>query len=513
MEHFKKLILPEVVEITGLFAGLIWIIHYWFVSGFGLYEDDITHVPTAVSMTWVQLFNYVKFNFANFGVIDKPLHYSLIYTLSKLGYLMAGLPGIYALGFLILTANSILMYALLYRLSNRTMAVIGSLFFCLFFADTTQAFITHSFGLQTSLMLFLVATHLYLSQRSAFSYIFLILTLITYETVFPLFLAVPLLGKAWNKRLLRPIITNTIVMAIIISGDFFYRRLAGENRVATLNIKDAIQTSFIHMIQGPTVALGTYLLRPFQGLLKINWETAIIIVIILLVLSFVLIKMDDPLNNMPGVKPPFHFLNIYKELPEDLQSFVRLAIIGLAMLILAYPLTFTIRAYAISGRDTRVHFAAVVGASIFCGSVFNIFLSLLHGYNQRKIAKVFLAVWFSLLAGFGFVVQNDYVQAWQNEKDFWTQLLPQIQDVNQGTVILIDPNGLRDTRQIGANTWNLPRVLNQIYTFPADWKNPPRVYRLNPGWDKLLVNDQGLFSQDGHEDKRKRHSGFHFFAV
>ena len=39
------------------------------------------------------------------------------------------------------------------------------------------------------------------------------------------------------------------------------------------------------------------------------------------------------------------------------------------MLILAYPLTFTVRAYAISGRDTRVHLGAVLGAALLWASI------------------------------------------------------------------------------------------------------------------------------------------------
>jgi hypothetical protein len=100
------------------------------------------------------------------------------------------------------------------------------------------------------------------------------------------------------------------------------------------------------------------------------------------------------------------------------------------------------------------------------------------------------------MVGFGFVVQKEYSQAWADQRAFWTAVLPQIQDMTNGTVILADPKGLGNTRQAGGNTWNMPRVLNQIYTFPVDWKTPPRVFRLEPGWDKHLVNDQGLFQLD-----------------
>lgn len=497
MEQTRKQKIAVTAGICALLAALIWTTHYWHFTGFGLYEDDLTTVPNAITMTVAQLINSIKFNFANFPVIDKPLHYSLIYSLSKLGSSIAGLSGIYGIGYLILVANTILFFTLLLRIGNRTFAILGSLFFCLFFADTTQAFITCSFGVQTSLMWFLIAFHLYLGRRPAFAYLILALTLLTYETIFPVFLAAPLISKKWNRNLLRPFITNGTVMAFLLLADYLLRRFAGEKRTSALNIIETLKTSITHMVDGPLVALGTYLYRPIQALKAINLEMAIIMIVVFLVLAFVLLKLiNGPGGGVPDFKKVLRPRTFYRELPDEIKSYLQLALAGIVMLILAYPLTLTVRAYAISGRDTRVHFAAVVGASIVCGAVFTAALSFIQNRNYRRLAIGVLALWFSLLVGFGFVVQKDYVQAWDYERAFWSSLLPQIQDIQNGTVILIDPNGLKKTRQIDANTWNLPRILNQIYTFPAEWKKPPRVFLMVPGWEAQLVDQNGLFSLD-----------------
>ena len=66
------------------------------------------------------------------------------------------------------------------------------------------------------------------------------------------------------------------------------------------------------------------------------------------------------------------------------------------------------------------------------------------------------------MTGYGFIIQRDYVNAWQYQRAFWTELLPLIQDAGDYNVILVDPQALKDTRQIGANYWNLPRVLYQL---------------------------------------------------
>jgi len=91
-------------------------------------------------------------------------------------------------------------------------------------------------------------------------------------------------------------------------------------------------------------------------------------------------------------------------------------------------------------------------------------------------------------------VQHDYVRAWEAQQAFWSELVRLVPDSSEGTVILVEPAGLRDFEQIGANTWNLPRLLNQIYQFHPDWVEPPRVFRLVPGWQERIGRPNAIFS-------------------
>jgi hypothetical protein len=100
------------------------------------------------------------------------------------------------------------------------------------------------------------------------------------------------------------------------------------------------------------------------------------------------------------------------------------------------------------------------------------------------------------MAGYGFVIQSDYVRAWQLQKHFWAELLPLISDAGDGTIILVDRAALTDTRQIGANYWNLPRVLMQFYDFPEDMQSVPVVHRLETGWENSLLDPKGRFRVD-----------------
>jgi hypothetical protein len=76
-------------------------------------------------------------------------------------------------------------------------------------------------------------------------------------------------------------------------------------------------------------------------------------------------------------------------------------------------------------------------------------------------------------------------------------------DASPNTVILVNPSVFSDVSQIGANTWNLPRIQNQIYIFPPNEKNipdlqaAPRVFRLAPGWEQSIITRDGKFQLNG----------------
>jgi hypothetical protein len=160
------------------------------------------------------------------------------------------------------------------------------------------------------------------------------------------------------------------------------------------------------------------------------------------------------------------------------------------MLALAYPLTFDLRSFSIAGRGTRVHFAAVVGASLLFATLVSHMLRASRGGWGRRASLLGISAWLAFLVTHGLTVQRDYAQAWRAQQALWSDIVELIPDVENGSVILVEPSGLRDFDQIDANTWNLPRLLNQIYEFPAEWDDPPRVYRLVPGWQDH-ISDSG----------------------
>jgi hypothetical protein len=121
--------------------------------------------------------------------------------------------------------------------------------------------------------------------------------------------------------------------------------------------------------------------------------------------------------------------------------------------------------------------------------------SLLDIRLRSVFSSSLIAILFSLTIGFGFIVQHDYQQSWRLQKEFWGQFADLVPDINKGTVILVDPQGLEDGRYIAANNWNLPMMLEQVYIFPSEWEfyDIPRVYRLTPDWQRYILGEGGLF--------------------
>jgi hypothetical protein len=475
-------------------VGVFWIVRYWHSRQFGLYEDDLTIIPDAFSRSFSSLIYFISTYITHFSGQGRPLHHSLIYLFSWIGWRTIGLWGPYLIGFLITSINISLFYWLMRRVMNRPFALLAGLGYLLYSADTTQVYLTHSLGLQEATMLILLALNVYLSKKRILAYGLAFLVLFIYETPFLLFLVAPLLKDKWDKALLKEILWHFGILIGLLGLIFIFRTSIGESRVGSLGLKDLIITPILHVLEGPFVSLGTFAYRPYQTIRAFNQETILVTAITFVVFLWFIsrlqittqVKMKDLWNTF---KNPL----ARHDLPEETKSLGRIFITGIIMLAAAYPLTFTVRAFAISGRDTRVHFAGAAGAAIVVASIALLLIFLTNARILRKPVNVLISLELALMAGYGFMIQRDYVLAWQYQREFWTELLPLISDAGAGTIVLVDPAALHDTRQIGANYWNLPRVLSQLYIFPEDKANIPVVYRLESGWQDFLVAEDGQF--------------------
>ena len=472
-------------------ALVFWVARFWYSAHFGLYEDDFTYVAKGIAMNLDDLGKHIAYMMENYWA-NRPFLDLFIHVFSYLGWKIGGLWGVYWIGYLLELVNVLLFYNLLKRLYDRSLALVGGLAYALFTADTTQAHLTHSLGAQPSLTLLLLAFHCYLSNRKVLAYLLsFLIVLFAYETPFLVFIAAPLLAaQAWNKRLLGQFTFHALIVIAMVGTVYGLRVLRG----LPMDTGHMFSVMLHNTLYGPVFALKSYLSRPRYVLSFSLPETNIAIAVSAPFLAWLLWGLRA--SNAPCLGDLVRL-----RLPENIRKLLRLFIAGLVMLVAAYPFTITTDATEIVGRETRAHLAGVGGAALVVASAALLVAGLFRTAWWRKLVSIGLAVVFAGLIGYGFRIQLGYVRAWELQQQFWRELLPLIPDVREGTAILVNPAGLENIWQIGANTWNLPRVLDQIYTFPVQITDVPRVYRLIAagGENTDLVRDEsGLFHIDGH---------------
>jgi hypothetical protein len=479
-----------------LLGGLFWVARYWQSAAFGLYEDDLTIIPTAFSMGFGEVLRFVFNYIIHLYGHARPLSDSFIFLFSNIGWKINGLWGAYLIGYAITLTNILLFYWLLKRLGGRFFALLGGIVYCLFSADTTQVFLTHSLGLQPSITLLLLAFHSYISNRKVLAYILAGIILFSYESPFLVFMAAPFLEMVAGRKNFRRIAIHVVILSGMLGLVYLLRTFIGEGRVESLNIRDVLTIPFRHMIQGPFTVLRTFLTRPLRPLVDFSLPLGVAMGITFVVLIIILWRQESILQ--------VRFQDLLKSfqkhapiLPEDVKKFLYLTLSGLIMLVMAYPLTFTVDATSLAGRATRVHAAAVVGSALFFSSLLIILMAVLRRRLLQRVLMVVVSLYFSLMVGYGFILQEDYVLAWKLQKSLWTELLPLIPDAGPGTAILLTPTGLTDVYQIDANSWNMPRILEQLYLFPDSTLTPPAVYRLSSGWKNTILAPDGSFQIDG----------------
>ena len=490
-----KSVTPAAVFI--LLAITIWIAYFWYYASFGLYSDDHGRIARGMQMGLPGLLHTLQNYFLMKTGQGRPLHDGFIFLFPFIGSRLGGLQALYWLGYAIATLNSILFYILLRRLSlHQVFAVTGALAFCLVPADPSKIFLTHAFGIQTSLTFLLVALYSYLVGRKKWSYLLIFGSLITYETMFPVFLAAPLLQKKWDARLKRELLGHALILGAMMFSMFFIRKVMGDGgRAENLDLLSAISIPIRHTIIGSVVSITSFLYRPIQTLLALDGKMIILLLIcfagFVWILSQLKLEMSSNiLSRTNSVKSKaFRLRN-----SDFLKHLAKLAAIGLVMLVLAYPITFTTKPTAFYGHGGKAHSAAILGASILCACACSAILFIANAYRKRRLATLGLAGFFALLVGVGLLVQQDYALAWQYQRSFWTDAIRLSPDLTDGTVILVDGE-LKRTKhwqilQGGAKKPSV--VLRNIYRFPQEWKNPPRLYSLLPQWQDAIVSDENL---------------------
>jgi hypothetical protein len=456
----------ENLKVFVLLAVTIWIAYFWHSASFGMYSEDLGFVGDAMEGSWSgairQFLNQLRIM-----PEGRPLQFGLIPLLSFIGFKLGGLPVIYWIAYVILAINSFLFYALLKRLSKREVfAVTGALAFALFPAHTVQIWLTAALSIQPALTMFLIASHGYLSGKKKLSYGIIFASLFCYETFFPVFLAVPLLKKQWNSKLIRELLRHTSVMAILFICAIIIRKLTGESRIASLDLFSGIIASLRSIAIGPIVSMTTFLSRPMETLAALFGERNLRELWLFLPLCFA--GFVWLLSNLKLVATTTDS-ELPSETSESFNPSAKLALVGIIMSILAYPFIIIHSTTIVKDLVSRIHVAATIGDSILCASACSAILFLANTYRIKRMAIVLMAAFFALLVGFGIMVQQDYRLAWQYQRAFLSDVVRLAPDLDDETILFIDPTDFRDPEYLKAFETGYPMLqstsqLSKIYS-------------------------------------------------
>ena len=459
--------------------------NYVYFKNFGFYEDDYFYITPNIENYFGDVISMIGVRMTNW-FYGHPLIF-ITDVLTYIGMRLGGLNGLYLMSFLVLTLNSWLVYMILKKIYSGSdiFAVSGAMMFCLFPANTAKIMLTFSFSLQIALTFLFIATLLYLSGKKQISYVVILGALFLYEPAFMVFWAVPLLkiNSVRKKELVKHIFILLTMLIINLIIRYF---MEGEKVLYIFkDVPRYLNETLSSLLDGPYSIILSFLRAP-EFAIK-NFSSGILL---FAVLSFAIFMFAFYGRMKPGEKTETATAG---DGTADLKLYPDLAkifFVSLILIVIPYSLPLVYKsADVLTGKMTIVHTAASFGASILFASAC-MFLVSLSGKKNIKIFMTGLAgAYLSLLVCYNVLIQKDFVQSWENQREFWNKVRELCPDMTDRTLIFViqnENNKLPQTKFIQSNSWTDPIILRQIFDFPYSWTTPPRLFVLNEDWEKRV---------------------------
>jgi len=488
--------------------------HFSLARNLGLYEDDYSFISPAFSWGIDQLWRHILDNF-RFWPQGRPIGFSLPPLLSFIGYRLGELYGIYIIGFLILSINAFLVYALLKKINSpESLALLAGLAFSIFPADTTRSFLMHATGLEPSLTFLLIASLCYFSGRKTLSYIVIIGSLLTYESPFMIFFGIPLLQSKCDRKFAAELVRHVVALSLMLLCVFGIRYLMNDSRVHMGSDIFFIPPKIIlSLIIGPLVSIGLFLYAPVVTVSQFSMNVMVTFAVCLLAVGWFLSRTNHDTRNAIDVSQlrivPWLVdrLNKVKISPEYWQL-IHLSLVGIVLLCLAYTLSFThFPPIKYHGRLTSVHLAASVGSSILFACLATSIMAIARHYRLKLAGIGAVVLYVALTAGYGVLIQENYATSWRIQKCFWTRVTALTPDMQDGTTIFFEYDGVPlEPMYADVFSWADPIILEQIYDFSPTWKYPPRLFTVKPNWAQYTFLKDGQIMWNVPTTTRRAHS-------
>jgi hypothetical protein len=457
--------------------------HFVFFPLFGLYEDDYLYTLPTMNFSWHDFRQTLLYDWL-YPVQARPLNHFLrhifFFFTVRHGHLGPG----FLLSWVLVSANGVTLYSLIRRILPYASALIGALAFVLFPLDTSRQILMHQTDLLVPIFLLLICLHLYLSGRYWMAYTLIGISLLDLESLFPMFLAAPILAagltRALWKSTFRKLAIHAVIMGVLFGMLVIVRMLLGEGRalsVASNPIDTALRMLRL-ATEGPWHGLEALVLRPIDGVIHCSPTLLPYLLVTIAVTAW-------GLSNTGSTKPA----DTTSATPPERRAAFFVFIAGIVAWSLSYVLWIPDDYFPPVvgiGRLSGEHSAAAIGAGLVSAGLAAWVFSYSHA--PKRILTILFSCYFGALVAFGVQIQlAEYVSYWEGTKRFWTDLLNQIRDIQEGDVVIVeqssDPRAMPVTKGFGefAEESYFPEALPLFVDFPKTWESRPRVYGLWKG--------------------------------
>jgi hypothetical protein len=475
-------------------AAVAWVANYLHFTSFGIYEDDwyFLGFPSFVGYKTWMLGSMVDM-FVRLKAMGRPVQMISDYTLSGLGALTNSLSVVYLIAYVLFAASALMMYMVVRQRFSRLVAALAATVFVLTPLDTLHQFPNGQFTVGPAFICIFAAMLLYLRGHRLWAYALAAVSILCYESIFFLFLGVPLLSNEnIPSRRRREWLIHVGVGTALVAFYFLLRILSGEARATGMAKGAALIGSVLSCwVFNIFASFCTYVHAAVRAG-EANIEAWLYgSLFFLVVAGWLTIAGSQRLSdsNKEG-------------LPE---SSPLLRNIGTAVLfiVLGYPLSYfffkTAPRLYMSDRDTRVSCAASFGSSI----LFAVLLAALFQSAKTRTARLFAALgvagFLTVLFLYSFVIQQDYVDDWAEQREYARQMVSLTPDIEPDSAIIFKLKVPGDTSAVFDRTARGMGDEKYMYEQEFGW-----MCATGHAWPQILV----VYSDDWVHHLKRDADGF-----
>jgi hypothetical protein len=247
----------EYLTVYVIFVVVVFVAHFKHCTQFGLYEDDYAHIAPGFFSDFDHFLSLIKSSIFDKRGIGYLVSISFSYFA---GNIFHSLTILYIFGVFIVAVNAFFIYSSIKKYLSIPYAFLGGLIFILSPIDTTKEYLTHIYFLQISLLFSFIATFLYNRGNRFVSYFIAALSLLTYESVFIIFLFASFLSEEKEIKI-RKHLKHLLLCCLVIGAILIYKALISKDD----NVLGVMTYANVNPFEVIKRFVGGFVLGPFYS--------------------------------------------------------------------------------------------------------------------------------------------------------------------------------------------------------------------------------------------------------